>query len=110
MTNLDTQMLIDRLARRLSVARLALGMPTSPKVVAYHLRLVTDIAEQFAGLPARTALPPAQRVFGPATEALLAEVTTTAAVPDTVPVEWSRERRCPACGQVPDALARCRCS
>lgn len=106
----DMQALMDRLARRLATARLALEIPTTPYVVDFHLAFVTDIADQIRALPAATALPPVGRAFGAATEALLADVLTNTGVPDTIPMQWTREAGCPACGQVPDALARCRCS
>jgi hypothetical protein len=106
----EMQVLMDRLARRLATARLALDIPTTPCVVDFHLAFVTDIAAQVRALPAATALPAVRGAFGSATEALLAEVLTMKSVPDTIPNQWTREAGCPACGQVPDALARCRCS
>lgn len=110
MTNTELQDLVDRLARRLALARLALDIPSSPPVVVYHVGCVIDIADQIRALPADTALPAMRRAFGPATEALLTTVVTMTSVPDSVPSEWTQQMRCPACGQVPDALARCRCS
>lgn len=109
MTNIDTQALVDRLARRLAVARLTLEQPTFPAAIAIQMGYVADIADQVAALPAGTALPPVRRVFGPATERLLASMGGDTIVPDTVPADWTRQR-CAACGQVPDVLARCRCS
>jgi hypothetical protein len=111
MRQTDPQVVVDRLARRLTLARLALAMPTYRVTVEFHIKAVTDAAAEIRRLPRGTALPAVEGVFGPAVEALLADtVARRNPVPDSVPSEWTVQMRCPACGLVPDSLARCRCT
>ena len=90
------QDLVDRLARRLVVARMALDVLSTPETVAFHLASVSRSAEAIAALPGGTGLPRPGRVFGPATAALLTEAILGASpVPDSVPEVWAAK---PLCG------------
>jgi hypothetical protein len=111
------QNLVDRLARRLVVARMALDVVSTPATVAFHVDAVLAAAEEVEALPNATMLPRPAKGFGSAMAALLAGTVLDASpVPDTVPEDWTsatfapQRNRCGACGLVPTDQGICGCS